>query len=308
MRRLAIVNPAARKGGVGKDWPQIEAKMAAVDVVPEVKFTNAPGDATGLARQAAADGFDQIISVGGDGTNNEIINGLVTDDSNPTPDILFSPLPVGTGNDLCRTLGFFADDGAGYRALANGEARRIDLLKARCRAEGGGTNTRYGVLHTAFGAAGEIAYRSDRSRLLKKLVGDLSYYVVTLQVALTYRIRTIDLTIDDAPSARQMLFTGLACNNPYAGGSMFIAPDASLEDGVLDLVVFGDMPRRDILFKPPSWFRAGQHVHHPNVETVTGRRFHLDGDTTMLVTLDGETAGRLPLTVDVLPSMLQVLV
>ena len=117
---------------------------------------------------------------------------------------------------------------------------------------------------------------------------------------------TWDVLLHDGFDAEFPVFTGLCCNTENSGGGMKLAPGARFDDGVLDLVVFGDMKRHEILLKPPSWLFEGHHVDHPKVQVLRGRKFTAQGDPAMLVDADGETIGRLPVTIDVLPTTLNV--
>ena len=258
------------------------------------------------AREAIGQGYDHLVAVGGDGTVNEVLNGAMENDALSNPDTVICPIPAGTANELCRALGLLDHGDAPYRAISHGRGRRIDLCKATCPGLDGTTRTRYASLSIIFGSGAEISYRTSRSRYLKKLGGRFSYYMVTLLVTLTYRSRALRVTVDDGFDEEFLVFTGLCCNTENSGGGMKLAPGARFDDGVLDLVVFGDMKRHEILLKPPSWLFEGRHVEHPKVQVLRGRRITAQGDPDVLVDADGETIGRLPVTIDVLPTTLNV--
>ncbi|MGE0153846.1 MAG: diacylglycerol kinase family protein [Reyranellaceae bacterium] len=306
MRAVAIANPAARKGRCGRNWPQIEARLRRHLPVFETRLTARPGHATALARQAVQDGFDTFIAIGGDGTVNEVVNGLVENGALARPGLALCPVPAGTANELCLALGLLADADAPYRTIVAGRTRRIDLIETRCAGLAGGEALRYGYAIACFGAAAEISHRTSASRLLKRLGGRFSYYYQTLLVTLTYPYWQASLRVDDQPVRSLRLYTGLACNTRNGGGGMMLAPGASFDDGVLDLVLFGEIARRDILLQKPSWLYQGRHVEHPRVEVVRGRRFQIEGPAMALVDLDGETIGRLPMTARVIPGALAV--
>ena len=306
MKTVVIANPAARKGGCGRNWPQIEAALRRHLPAFETRLTTHQGHATDLARQAVAEGFDTFVAVGGDGTVNEVVNGMIENGVMARPDLTLCPLPAGTANELCLALGLLADEDAPYRNVVEGRTRQIDLIETRCAGVDGGESARYGYAIACFGAAAEISYRTSASRFLKKLGGRFSYYYQTLLVTLTYPYWQASLRIDEQPARTVTIYTGLACNTPNGGGGMKLAPGASFEDGVLDLVLFREITRRDIIFQKPSWLYEGRHVEHPQVEVVRGRTFHVEGPAMALVDLDGETVGRLPVSVTVLPQALTV--
>ncbi len=305
MRTKVIVNPMARKGRSGRDWPRLrlalEHKLGAVDAV----MTAAPGHAIGLAREAVAAGYDTLVAVGGDGTVNEVVNGALVDGVMARPELAVCPLPAGTANEMVTALGH-PDEQAAIAAITRGATRRMDLVRARCAGLDGGSVERYGYVSASFGAAAEISHRTSASRLLKKLGGRFSYYYVTLLVTLTYPFIDVDMSVDGGPAKRRKVYTGLGCNLENGGGGMKLAPGARFDDGRLDMVLFKDIGRAEIILQKPSWLFEGRHVDHPKVEVISGASFRIDGPASALVDVDGETVGRLPLELTVLRQALAV--
>lgn len=302
---LVVVNPAARRGGCGRGWPRLEAMIRRHLPEPAIVFTEAPGDATRLVRAGLDRGVDHVVAVGGDGTVNEALNGFVAEDA-AAAGVTLSPIPAGTANELCRALGLLKGEDAAFQALAGGNRRLIDMIRVDCEGLDGRPLRRYGYLTASFGAAAEISYRTSASRYLKKLGGRFSYFAVTLMVTLTYQHRRVRLGVEGQPAEALTLYAGLCCSAPNGGGGMLLAPMAKMDDGVLDLVMFGDMARSDILLQKPSWLFEGRHIEHPKVSVRHGRQFRIDADAPTLVDLDGETIGRLPAEVTVLPRALPV--
>jgi YegS/Rv2252/BmrU family lipid kinase len=305
MRIKVIVNPMARKGRSGRNWPQLKARLVERLGELDTAMTTAPGDATRLARQAVLDGYDTLVAVGGDGTINEVVNGAVGNGVMARPDLVICPLPAGTANEMITALGH-ADEAAAIEAIAQGQTRRMDLFEARCAGLNGGTVTRYGYVSCSFGAAAEISHRTSASRYLKRLGGRFSYYYVTLLVTLTYPFIDADISVDGAAPQRRKVYTGLGCNLETGGGGMKLAPGARFDDGQLDMVLFKDIGRADIILQKPSWLFEGRHVQHPKVEVMRGGSFDVQGPTSALVDVDGETIGRLPLSIRTLPGALAV--
>src|SRR5229473_6186496 len=128
-----IVNPAANKGGAAGRWAQIRTELTARLGAFEPRFTKAPGHATELARGALAEGARRIVAVGGDGTVNETLNGLLDPAGRlTTPDAVLCPIPAGTANELCRALGHLNHPAHAFDAAAGRRSRAIDLLRVRC--------------------------------------------------------------------------------------------------------------------------------------------------------------------------------
>jgi diacylglycerol kinase (ATP) len=301
-----IVNPAAGRGGAAKRWPAIQAELAARLGPFDAHFTTAPGEATKLARGALREGARRFVAVGGDGTVNEVLNGLLEPAGRPAePDTVLCPVPAGTANELCRALGHLEHPLRAYDAAAGRATRSIDLMRVRCAGLDGQPVERFGYLIVSLGAAATISHRTSRSRWLKKL-GSIAYFLMTPVVTMGFRHRPVAITIDDDGPATRPIFTALVANTENGGGGMKLAPGALFDDGLLDLVEMGDLSRPGILTTVLPKVYSGAHVHHPKVRMSRGRSFYFKSDVDTLVDLDGETIGRLPLDVSVLPRALLV--
>lgn len=296
-----IVNPAAHKGGAARRWPAIQAELARRLGAFEPRFTEGPGHATHLAKAALAAGVRRFVAVGGDGTVNETLNGLLEPSGRlRAPDAVLCPVPAGTANELCRALGHLDHPAHAFDAAAGQATRAIDLLRVRCTGLDGRPVDRFGYLIVSLGAAATISYRTSQSRWLKKL-GEIAYLLMTPPVTLGYRHREVAIGIDGADTGRRRLFTAMVANTENGGGGMKLMPGARFDDGVLDLIEMGDVSRFGVLFNIMPKLYSGAHVRHPKVRTSRGRSFAFTSDVETLVDVDGETVGRLPLEVSVLP-------
>jgi YegS/Rv2252/BmrU family lipid kinase len=301
-----IVNLAARKGGAARDWPAIQAELVRRLGAFEARFTEAPGHATHLARTALDEGVRRFVAVGGDGTVNETLNGLIEPSGCLSePDAVLCPVPAGTANELCRALGHLKHPAQAFDAAAGQHSRAIDLLRVRCTGLDGRPVERFGYLIVSVGAAATISRRTSQSRWLKKL-GGVAYLLMTPPVTLAYRHRDVSISIDGVPTGTRRLFTAMIANTENGGGGMKLVPGARFDDGVLDLIEMGDISRLGMLFGVIPKLYSGAHVHHPKVRTSRGTSFRFDSEVETLVDLDGETVGHLPLEISVLPGALQV--
>jgi YegS/Rv2252/BmrU family lipid kinase len=296
-----IVNRAANKGGAGRRWPTIEAELGA-SLGPFVpRFTEAPGHATDLARSAVAGGARRIVAVGGDGTANEVLNGLLDASGRlVAPDAVLCPVPAGTANELCRALGHLENPARAYAAAAGRGSRPVDLLRVRCVDLAGHRVERFGYLIVSLGAAATISHRTSRSAWLKRL-GEIAYLLMAPVVTLGYRHRDIAIAIDGGARQTRRLFTAMVANTENGGGGMRLMPGAKFDDGILDLIEMGDVSRLGVLLDVMPKLYSGAHIGHPKVRVSQGRSFRFESEVETLVDLDGETMGRLPLEVSVLP-------
>jgi len=307
MRVAVIVNPAARKGGALARWPAIQAELQRRLGPVEPMFTEAPGHATHLARNALARGVRRFLAVGGDGTVNETLNGLLDPAGRLIePDAVLCPVPAGTANELCRALGHLATAGSAFDAAASPRSQAIDLMRVRCTGLDGRPVDRFGYLIVALGLAATISHRTGQSRWLKRL-GEVAYLLMTPGVTLGYRQRDIAIEIDGVSAGSRLLYTAMVGNTENGGGGMKLLPGARFDDGVLDLIDAGGVSRLNVLLGILPKLYSGTHVHHPKVRTARGSSFRFDsGDVETLVDLDGEMVGRLPLEVTVLPQAFRV--
>ena len=306
MRVAVIVNPAARKGGALDRWPAIQAELDKRLGPVEPMFTEAPGHATHLALNALARGVRRFVAVGGDGTVNETLNGLLDPSGRLIyPDAVLCPVPAGTANELSRALGHLAVAGSAFDAAASPRTRPIDLMRVRCTGPDGRPVDRFGYLIVALGLAATISHRTSQSRWLKKL-GEIAYLLMTPPVTLTYQQRDVSIEVDGVQAGTRQLFTAMIGNTENGGGGMKLLPGARFDDGVLDLIDVGGVSRLGVLLGILPKLYSGAHVHHPKVRRARGTSFRFASGVETLVDLDGEMVGRLPLEVTVLPQAFRV--
>ena len=159
MKTRIIVNPMANKGNCGKRWPQIRAELEhhlGPVAASDIAMTHAPNHATVLAREAVGAGYDRLVSVGGDGTFSEMLNGVISDNRPIAPDLVLAQLPGGTSNELSRSFGQLSFAEAS-QAIATGLTREIDVFRAEARGYAGNQVTRYGFVLAIVGAAATIS-------------------------------------------------------------------------------------------------------------------------------------------------------
>ena len=194
----------------------------------------------------------RFVAVGGDGTVNETLNGLLDPSGRLVePDAVLCPVPAGTANELCRALGHLADAGRAFDAAASPRTQAIDLMRVRCEGLDGRPVDRFGYLIVALGLAATISHRTSQSRWLKKL-GEIAYLLMTPPVTLTYRQRDVSIEVDGVPAGTRRLFTAMIGNTENGGGGMKLLPGARFDDGVLDLIEMGDVSRLGVLFGHPA--------------------------------------------------------
>ncbi len=296
-RAAFIVNPAARGGRAhGLEALVREARAARPGLEVEFAVTDAAGHATLLARDLAAAGSDPIVAVGGDGTVHEVANGVV---GHPGSVPTLGVIPVGTGNDFARSVGIPTGlrDAVAVAVGGAGVPRVIDV--ARC-------NDRYFVGVAGAGLDATVANAVNRAPRQMK-IGALPFVWYTLREVMRKRSVELVVELDGGAIVRQRSLLASVSNCRFSGGGMQLAPGAEPDDGLLDVCLVGDAPRRDVIRLLPRVFSGG-HIGHPMVSIHRSTRVRISGPAHVQAQADGELIGGLPLEISVVPRALRVLV
>lgn len=298
---FVIVNPASGGGKTGRRWPGLDARMRAEGGRFDVELTREPGHAEHLARAAALGGAKTILVVGGDGTLNEVVNGLIVDDR-PIGDCTLGILPVGTGSDFARALNLPRDPlAAAMYILRRAQPGVLDVGRIDC-VRGGRQVTRYFANVAGLGFDGEVADRVNRAG---KGGGAIAYQVVLLRSLGAYRNKHVTLKLDGQTIAGVMNSVVVA-NARYFGGGMFIAPNARWDDGRFDVILLGDFGRLEVVANMPRLYR-GTHLTHPKVSELHGRELVVESQERMFLQAEGELIGEAPARFRLLPKSLKIL-
>lgn len=290
---LVIVNPTAGGGRAARliAWlrERLEDRPGAC-----LRITTRAGDAEQWAGEAAGR-HDRMVAVGGDGTVQEVVNGLLEHPDRPALGIV----PVGSGNDLARSLGLPRDPTRAWTAAIGRAEAAIDAA----RAIGPGGNARW------FASAGGIGFDAQVARAMVRRRGwqrgRVGYLVTTLTELRRFPNREVRITLDGGETIERRVLLVAVTNGAYYGGGMHIAPGARVDDGLMDLCIVGDISRLEALRQLPNLYR-GRHTDHPAVEMRRARSLRVEGDGATLVHLDGEPFGTLPIEVEMRPGALAV--
>lgn len=296
-----IVNPTAGANGTAKKWPHIQSLLKNIGLRFEYDITEAPGHARELAETAARKGYEMVVSVGGDGTINEVVNGL--HDAGSTSDVLLGIISTGTGSDYIRTLGLSSTYHKACQRLINPRKLKVDVGVIEYTSQGQ-TVKRVFVNFAGLGFATEIV---KATTLKFKTLSALPAYLLGLLTTLfSYQNKDISLLIDDELIS-QKVCTVLMNNGKYSGGGMFAAPDADLSDGLLDVLIIGNLSKPDLLWSLPRLYR-GTHLTHPKVTLKKARIIEIQSTEALSLQADGELLGELPARCYLLPAALTIAV
>lgn len=306
MSGVVILNPRASRART-----ELLAVKAAVASSPflegaDLRLTEDEGHARELAAEATRQGAELVVAAGGDGTINEVVNGLV-DASGPRPAAgsptgtapgpVLAVLPLGTGNDLARSLGMPLDLEEALEAYRRGRIRVMDLLRLQQ-----GERSVWCANHAAGGFTEKV--EGDRIDELKESWGPLAYLRKALGSLRGLQAYRTELHLDEEVREDDV-FSVVASNGRYAAGGIPVAPDAYLDDGLVDVVVVSAAALVDLGLVAAK-VTAGSHAESEMVSVRRVRRLRVESEPGMWFTADGELVGQGPTTVEVVPDALRV--
>lgn len=313
MKPLFIVNPRSGGGRTGAAWDSMRGPIERIVGPIDVAFTSGPRHADDLACEAALDGRETVVAVGGDGSIHEVTCGLMRAREQGKTGTRLGVLGQGTGGDFRRTLGLPHRLDRYCRAIAGGRTRSVDVGRFSYQAEGGTEKNAYFINILSAGMGGLVdQYVAEMG---KHVGGTLAYLAASLRGLIHSEVGHLKCTVRHEGKERvETLSTRniAVCNGRYFGSGMHVAPMADPSDGRFEVVSLGDAPKVKFALTS-SRIYTGKHIGHPEVVHFPCDRIQieLENDAVadrFLLDVDGEPLGRLPVTIEVVPAALQVLV
>ena len=286
-RFLLLANPSAGSGRARELLPQVQTAMTAAGLEQRTVMTTGLEHGCEEALAAAADGEVPVV-LSGDGLIGQVGGALAGSET------ALGVIPGGRGNDFARVLGIPEEVDAAVAALAAGRSRRIDVGEVNGR---------------RFLCIASCGFDSDANRIAneaKWIRGNLVYAYAALRALIAWKPARFTITLDGARHDVRG-YSVAAANSKAYGGGMFIAPDAELDDGLLDVVTTGEAGKVHFLLNLPKVFN-GKHVDNPEVSVSRAAEVRIEADRPFAVYADGDRIADLPATVRVLPRALRVIV
>jgi diacylglycerol kinase (ATP) len=300
-RMRVIVNPAAGAGKTAKKWPQIMSLLRSLELDFEHDITEAPGHAIELAKLAVDKGYEMVVSVGGDGTIHEIVNGL--HEAGGNSNVAVGIVNTGTGADYIRTIGVPRRYKEACQCLLSSGRRTVDLGVVEYTRDG----QRKKRLFVNFAGIGFDAEVVKATTEKFKALGDMPSYLMGLfSTLMSYKNRHVSIIVDGEHGERRIC-TVMLNNGRYGGGGMLPAPNADPGDGFFDLVIIDDITKPDLIMSLPRIYK-GTHLTHPKVTLMRAREVEIRPTLTSAVQADGELLGEAPACFSVLPAALSIVV
>lgn len=306
---LVIVNPKSASGATRDNWAATASDLRAHFGPFIVAFTKSQGDGVTIAKRAAKAGRQFIIACGGDGTINEVANGILLSGA----DAELGVLPSGTGGDFRRTLGLPQTNREAAAALREGVTRQMDAGKVTFADHDGETVSRFFLNISSVGLAADVIKRVKSAKIfdwlpVESMRGKANFAISALQEVIDIDATLIRVRFDDGDEHTVQTIAFCIANSRYFGGGMMIAPDASINDGLLDVINIGDLSTAKILINAYSLYR-GTHQKLAEVNSTLAKRIEVsavDPFNPIFLETDGELPGQLPAVYEVVPKALRV--
>jgi diacylglycerol kinase (ATP) len=302
VRHKIILNPQSGKGATGRRIPEIQQALNALGLDYNLSLTERPWHAAELAREAVVDGYDVVVAVGGDGTVNEVLNGVLQCQEEKVGSAVLGVLPAGRGNDFCFASGIPLDFKEACQTLAKARVRVMDAGRI---SDEQNAHIRY------FGNGVGIGFDAVVSRVANqaRLSGFLGYFIAALQTMyIYYQAPEMQIELSNETIRQRSLMVSVM-NGRRAGGGFLMAPQGNPSDGLFDLCIAKNLSKAGILGLIPRFMKGTQGTHpaiqfrrdtHVTVRAMDGRLpVHIDGE---VISADVQA-----LTVTVLPGQLQVI-
>lgn len=299
-KTLIILNPHAGSGRAGRLWTEIEPLLWKELGDLLVAITQNPDEVAPHLHMARKAGITRVIAIGGDGTNHFIINELARlNRLHPDgPRMTFGSLPMGTGRDWSRTLGIPHTPEQAVKWIAGAHAAPVDIGSVNF---GGGQN--YFLNIASAGASGDVARRTNTQQRRMPW----TYNLGALQTLMTYQPPQVKVKLDGELWYEGKTYLVAVANGRYFGHSMMVAPEAEIDDGLLDVVLVEGMPRLEAAMALNTMYK-GDHVKRKDVHIRRAKVVEIDADRVMLGEKDGELISGTTARFEVIPRALDMLV
>ncbi len=303
VKTMAIVNPASAAGRTKQCWERIQQALHKSLGVCDAVFTEYPGHATSLARDALQNGYSMVVAVGGDGTFGEVAGGFFEGKTALFPHACLGLIPQGTGSDFGRTLGMDNNWAQACERLADDSYKTIDVGHVTFVDHQGNDAQRVFINVASFGCGGAVAKAVKLSN--KKLGPRLSFALATFKTLIKYQDQAVEVTADGQETQTLAITNYAVCNAKYFGGGMQVAPSAKIDDGRLETTIWSGFDLKDFIFLQHQLYK-GSHIKNKRTQTGSTRHLFATSDDIVLLDVDGENPGRLPATFSIIPQSLKL--
>lgn len=286
---LFIVNPTAGKGKAKELVPFIESECSESQIEYVIKYTSTPTDGTSIAAWGAEKGFERIVAVGGDGTVNDVLNGIAGTNA------ALGVIPGGSGNDFIRSINSHKEIKKIVKDNIYGKIVKSDL---------GICNGKYFINVASSGFDAQVVMETQNAK--KILSGSLAYIAAVIKTIFIYKGKKINIKIDDYTFEENTLLVAVA-NGKYYGGGMLPAPEAEIDDGYFDICHIKQVGKAKMLVLFPK-FMKGKHGNIKEVSMLKGSKVSIEANEDLPVNLDGETFYSRQIDFEIVPKGINIII
>ena len=265
----------------------------------ETLFSERSGHRIELAEQSARDGAELIVAVGGDGTLNEAVNGVMRAGTQTE----VATIPLGTGMDFVRTHAIPNRFEDAVCTAVSGATRTIDVGRVSYRTWDGHDAERYVANVGSVGMSAAVAQRA--TGMSKAVGGKATFFYALVRVFFEWENTIVRVELEGGEEREGRMHDVIVANGRWHGGAMLLAPDALPDDGLFDVVLVGDINKRDFITTAPKIYK-GTYLAHPKVELLRARAVTVDAPEPLPIELDGEQVGTTPARFEIVPRALRV--
>jgi YegS/Rv2252/BmrU family lipid kinase len=299
-----VVNPVSAGKKTVKEWPNFEKQLKEKGYKFDWAFTEYPEHATIITREVLKSGYDLVVSVGGDGTMNEVVNGFFEKDRPINEAAKLAVLSRGTGCDFIRSFGIHKGFDDFIKMMDRNEIQKLDVGKVSFVNTSGNVSKLF-LNISDVGLGGETTRRVNKTK--KHLKGFLAFLIGAMLTIIKYRNKKIYLEIDGEVVKHERMNSVIVANAKYFGGGMYISPNSEPNDGILDIIVIGDLNTFELI-RDFHLIYKGKHLTHPKIYHYKGKKVKVSSEPVALLELDGEQPGTTPAEFEIIPQAIQVII
>lgn len=289
-KHILIVNLTAGKGAARKYIDSIKRFIGNKKEPYKVIYTEYPGHAEEIAREYSLDSENVIYSFGGDGTFNEVVNGVVNTDS------VVVNIPTGSGNDFIKTVTDIGDPFEIFKRSFDSGSRSIDTMKI---------NERYGINIASVGIDATVGYNAQKIKKIPFLSGSLVYLLSVFISLIKYKPYKLKMCFDDSQAYEKENLLVAIANGKYYGGGFKAVPHAQIDDGYLDICMADNMKRLRIL-SVLSKYKKGNHIGLKEIEFRKCKKINIESEEILRINIDGEIIEDHVLSIEIIPKSIKM--
>jgi diacylglycerol kinase (ATP) len=301
---FVVVNPEAGQGKTKRLWPEIQTALHAENILFDSVSTTAAGQVSELIHQAICQGFRSFISIGGDGTINELINGLYRQNRCKQSDCIIGHIPAGTANDWGKSAGIPSDYHLIIPMIKSLQVIEHDVGCVRYTRQMDGLHTDYFINVAGTGFDAFVAQKTNKLKA-KFHIGKLSYLVQLFLCLVAYRTTHMRIEIGSQVIDERIFSLSVGIGK-YNGSGMKQLPDARIDDGLLDITLIKNMPKWQVVTNIPKVY-DGSFVTNPHVVQYRCAEIKIASDPPAYLEIDGNTGGLTPCVLSILPEKIRII-